>query len=103
MAFYFYMLHWPIIYIVAMCLGMRGLDLSYITMDNMMEHFMNVLPQFLVLFAVSMVVSLIVAYFFMKLDQNKIQPWLKNRPWYSAEQKKLEAEEEKRVAEFLKN
>ena len=103
LAFYFYMLHWPIIYIVAMCLGMHGLDLSYITMDNMMEHFMNVLPQFLILFVVSMVVSLIVAYFFMKFDQNKIQPWLKSKPWYTDEQKKFEKAEEEKVKELLKN
>ena len=102
MAFYFYMLHWPIIYIVALCLGMHGLDLSYITVDNMMEHFMNVLPQFLLLFAISMVVSLIVAYFFMKFDQNKIQPWLKTKPWYTDEQKQIEAAEEAERAAALK-
>ena len=97
------MLHWPIIYIVAMCLGMHGLDLSYITMDNMFDHFMAVLPQFLILFVVSLIVSLIVAYFFMKFDQNKIQPWLKTRPWYTDEQAKLEDEEEEKVKELLKS
>lgn len=93
MAFYFYMLHWPIIYITAMAMGMRGLDLSYITIDNMMEVLPSVLPQFLLLFAISTAVSLVVAYLFMKLDLNKIQPWLKSKPWYHDEQKELERQQ----------
>ena len=103
LAFYFYMLHWPIIYIVALCLGMHDLDLSYITMDNMMDYFMQVLPQFLLLFAITTVVALIVAYGFMKLDQNKIQPWLKNKPWYSEEQKEIEKAAFEKQTEFLKS
>ena len=103
MAFYFYMLHWPIIYIVALCLGMHNLDLSYITPDNLLDVFFDVLPQFLLLFVISMVISLIVAYFFMKFDKQKIQPWLRTKPWYSDAQKKLEAEEEAKVKEALKS
>ena len=85
MAVYFYMLHWPILYIVSMCLGMHGMDLSYITMDNMMEEMMPVIPKFIALFLITTVVSMIVAYFFMKLDKNVIQPWLKKRPWFTRE------------------
>ena len=90
MAVYFYMLHWPMLYIVAMCLGMKGLDLSYITMDNMMETMIPVYPKFIMLFAITTVVSLVVAYFFMKFDKKKIQPWLKSRPWYTREQAAIE-------------
>ena len=86
MGMYFYMLHWPLLYVVAMCLGMRGMDLSYITMDNMMEAMPDVIVKFILLFVITVVVSLIVAYFFMKLDKNKIQPWLNTRPWFSREQ-----------------
>ena len=102
MAFYFYMLHWPILYIVCMCLGMRGMDLSYITMDNMMEEMMPVYPKFIALFLITTVVSLVVAYFFMKLDHNKIQPWLKNHPWYTREQAAKEDEIAKEKAAELK-
>ena len=94
MAVYFYMLHWPILYIVAMCLGMRGMDLSYITMDNMAEALPDVMVKFILLFVITTIVSLIVAYFFMKLDKNHIQPWLKRHPWYTREQ----AEEEDAIA-----
>ncbi len=104
MAVYFYMLHWPILYIVALCLGMHGLDLSYITMDNMMETMMGVYPKFIALFLITTVVSAIVAYFFMKLDKDHIQPWLKGHPWFTKEQAaiedaaaKAEAEEGKRL------
>ncbi len=90
MAMYFYMLHWPMLYIVAMCLGMRGMDLSYITMDNMMETMMGVLPKFIMLFVFTTIASAIVAYFFMKFDKKKIQPWLKSRPWYTREQAAIE-------------
>ena len=101
LSFYFYMLHWPIIYIVALCLGMHDLDLSYITMDNMMEVLPDVIVKFILLFGISLVVSLIVAYLFMQLDQKKIQPWLKNKPWYSKEQKELEKAEEAAIKEKL--
>ena len=90
MAVYFYMLHWPLLYVVAMCLGMRGMDLSYITMDNMMEEMMPVYPKFIALFLITTVVALIVAYFFMKFDKAKIQPWLKGHPWYTREQAAME-------------
>ena len=90
MAMYFYMLHWPMLYIVAMCLGMRGMDLSYITMDNMMETMMGVLPKFIMLFVFTTIASAIVAYFFMKFDKSRIQPWLKSRPWYTREQAAIE-------------
>lgn len=93
MAFYFYMLHWPIIYIVALAMGMRGLDLSYITADNIMQELPRMLPQFALLFGITVVVSLIVAYLFMKLDTKVIQPWLKSKPWYNKEQKELEQQE----------
>ena len=92
LAFYFYMLHWPMLYVVAMCLGMQGLDLSYITMDNMMETMMDVMPKFIALFLITTVVTLVIAYFFMKLDKGKIQPWLRSHPWYSREQASKEDE-----------
>lgn len=90
LAFYFYMLHWPMLYVTAMVMGMRGLDLSYMNMDNMMEMLPSVIPQFIILFVASTVASLVVAYLFMKLDQKKIQPWLKSKPWYDKTQKALE-------------
>jgi len=93
MSFYFYMLHWPMIYVVAMAMGMKGMDLSYINMDNMMEVLPSVLPKFLILFIASTIVSLVVAYLFMQLDTRKIQPWLKSKPWYNKEQKELENQE----------
>ena len=86
MAVYFYMLHWPILYIVCFILGMHGMDLSYITMDNMMEYYMSVAPKFLLLFLITTAISIVVAYFFMKFDKNKIQPWLRSHPWYTREQ-----------------
>ncbi len=101
MAVYFYMLHWPVLYIVAMCLGMHGLDLSYITMDNMMVEMGAVLPKFIALFLITTVVSLIVAYFFMKLDKEKIQPWLKGHPWFTREQAAAEEEAVRQEKEHL--
>ena len=102
MAFYFYMLHWPILYIVSMCLGMHGLDLSYITMDNMMQEMGAVVPKFIALFLITTAVSLVVAYFFMKLDKKVIQPWLKKRPWYTRDQAAIEDANEKAQAEEIK-
>ena len=102
MAVYFYMLHWPLLYIVAMCLGMRGMDLSYITMDNMMETMPDVIVKFILLFVITTIVAAIVAYFFMKLDKNKIQPWLKSHPWFTREQAAKEDAEAKAQAEAVK-
>ena len=61
----------------------------------------TIVGYFILLFVISLVASLIAAYFFMKLDQNKIQPWLKSKPWYSKEQRELEKAEEEQIKKVL--
>jgi peptidoglycan/LPS O-acetylase OafA/YrhL len=73
LAFYVYMFHYPIIVTMGMVLKI------------------NDLSQMHLLYVVSTVVTVAFSYGFMKLNDKVIQPWLKNKPWYSKEQKRLEA------------
>lgn len=85
LAFYIYMLHFPIIVFCGMALGMKGTILSP-------ETAVNVVPQVMTLLIVSVVASIVIGYLVMKLDTKFVQPWMRNRPWYNAEQKKIEAQ-----------
>jgi antibiotic biosynthesis monooxygenase (ABM) superfamily enzyme len=52
----------------------------------------NDLSQLHLLYAVSTVSTVVFAYLFMLLNDKAIQPWLKKKPWYSEEQRILEAQ-----------
>lgn len=69
MSLYFYILHYPVIILIAMFIG---------TQNNF------------ILYAATVAVTLVLSYLAMKLDSKMIQPWLKSKPWYSKEQKELE-------------
>lgn len=92
LAFYIYMLHFPLILFTAMAMGLKGTVLSA-------ETAAQVAPQLIVMTGVAIVVSIIVAYAVMKLDTKFVQPWLRGKPWYNAEQKQIEKELELQAAE----
>ena len=72
LAFYIYMFHYPIIVAVGNIMNIRSAD------------------GLTTLYIVSTLVTIVFSYLFMLLNNHVIQPWLKNMPWYSVEQKELE-------------
>jgi hypothetical protein len=91
MALYIYMLHFPIIVFTGMAMGFPGTVLTPETASA-------IIPKLFIMTAVSIVVTIIVAYIVMKLDTRFLQPWMKSKPWYSGEQKELEKQDEERQA-----
>lgn len=72
LSLYIYMFHFPTI---VACILIMGVEWAKNT------------P---VLIATVIIASLVVSILMMLLDTKLIQPWLKNKPWYSKEQKALE-------------
>jgi len=74
LAFYIYMLHFPIIMIIGGAMGVEDLGGLHRLM------------------IVSTVVTIAISYPFMQLNNKVIQPWFKKQPWYSKKQRELEKE-----------
>lgn len=73
LAFYIYMFHYPIIVVVGNLMNVG-----------------NEPDKLWILFGVSTVVTIVVGYLFMLLNNKVIQPWFKKKPWYSKNQRELE-------------
>jgi peptidoglycan/LPS O-acetylase OafA/YrhL len=76
LALYIYMFHYPIIVLMGNLLNVHG-EVNGMRM----------------LYVVATVVSIVVGYAFMKLNDKVIQPWLQTKPWFSKRQRELEAEQ----------
>ena len=89
MAFYVYMLHFPIMVFCAQIMGItRGTEL--------------IASNAYMLTGVTIVSSIIISYIVMKIDVKVVSPWLKNKPWYNKEQKQIEKELEAAAAQKAK-
>lgn len=78
LAMYVYMLHYPIILFVTRAMGITvGMGDVYMEKINL-------------IFVLSIVISVIVGYAVMKLDQKVVQPWLAHKPWFSKKQREEE-------------
>lgn len=70
LALYVYAIHFPIIVFVAMAMGLRGQVLS-------VETAATLIPQLLIMTAITLVISFVLGYLLMQFDQKKLQPWLR--------------------------
>ena len=85
MAFYMYMLHFPIIVFCAMLMGFKGTLLTPQTVST-------VAPRLTILLVVTIVTTIILAYIVMTIDMKVLQPWLKSQPWFRKEQSEISTE-----------
>lgn len=76
LAFYIYMLHYPIIVTLGFAMGITT------AMGDLHR-----------LMIISLVATVVIAYLFMVLNNKVIQPWFAKKPWYSEKQRELEKEE----------
>jgi hypothetical protein len=75
-ALYIYALHYPIIVVTAMALGMKGQELNADTVSVMA-------PKLLMMTAIVVVASIVAGYLVMRFDEKVMLPWLKKSPWFA--------------------
>jgi peptidoglycan/LPS O-acetylase OafA/YrhL len=83
LAFYIYMLHFPIIIFTGIVMGMKGLVLTPQTAPQ-------IAPRVFTMFGIATIVSIVVGLIVMLLDTKVVQPWIKSNPWYTREQAEKE-------------
>jgi peptidoglycan/LPS O-acetylase OafA/YrhL len=78
LAFYIYMLHFPIIILCGMALGFKGVVLGP-------ENAPVLVPKIILNFVIALIISILAAIVVMLVDTKLIRPWLAGSPWFSKE------------------
>lgn len=92
LSLYIYMIHFPVLIFTAMAFGLKGVQTTGDPVIPNVPGSGELLPEIktklYIVVAVTIVVSIILAYLLYLLDTKVIRPWLKKTPWFKKEENK---------------